>query len=228
MPGTTTAPELRDQTLVEMARQGNQDAFGELIRRHQQKCVDIATFFLRNRGDAEDEVQNAFSKAYAHLDQYQGEAEFSTWLARIVSNQCLMLMRVKRRTRFVYLDETPSSHEAPQMELPACGPDPEGELAFNQMKTVLRREIRRIPPMLRNVMLLRDIQELPMTDVAERLGITVPAAKSRLLRARTELRSRLMRHTTKAGNNSPLSRSAAPLNRVAHHRAMRPWLGATA
>src|ERR1044072_7443176 len=124
MRGTTTAAELRDQTLVEMARHGDQEAFGELIRRHQQKCVDIATFFLRNRGDAEDEVQNACSKAYAHLDQYQCEAEFSTWLGRIVSNQCLMLMRVKRRTRFVYLDEASSAQEAPPLELPACGPDP--------------------------------------------------------------------------------------------------------
>ena len=220
MPTTTGISDLRDQTLVELARHGDQEAFGELIRRHEQRCVDLATFFLRNRGDAEDEVQNAFSKAYAHLDQYQGEAEFSTWLARIVSNQCLMLMRVKRRTKFVYLDE--ATTDAPPMELPACGPDPEGELAFNQMKQVLQTEIRRIPPMLRNVMLLRDIQELPMTDVADRLGITVPAAKSRLLRARTELRSRLMRHREKNGSHSPLSRTAAPLNRVAHHRAMRP------
>jgi RNA polymerase sigma-70 factor (ECF subfamily) len=139
-----------------------------------------------------------------------------------------MLMRVKRRTRFVYLDEPPISHDAPQLELPACGPDPEGELAFQQMKGVLRTEIRRIPPMLRNVMLLRDIQELPMTEVAEKLGITVPAAKSRLLRARTELRSRLMRHATRSGNPGPMSRSAAPLSRVAHHRTMRPYLAATA
>jgi RNA polymerase sigma-70 factor (ECF subfamily) len=214
--------------LVDLAREGDKDAFGELTRRHRQKCVDLATFFLRNRGDAEDEVQNAFSKAYAHLDQYQGEAEFSTWLARIVSNQCLMLMRVKRRTRYVYLDESASGQDAPPVEVPACGPDPEGEFAFRQMKVVLRTEIRRIPPMLRNVMLLRDIQELPMVDVAEKLGITVPAAKSRLLRARAELRSRLMRHTEKSGNISPLSRSAAPLNRVAHHRAIRPFLAATA
>ena len=219
---------LSDRQLVEFARQGDQEAFGQLLRRHRQKCVDLATFFLRNRGDAEDEVQNAFSKAYAHLDQYQGEAEFSTWLARIVSNQCLMLLRVRRRTKFVYLDESPSVHDAPPMELPSCGPDPEGEFAFRQMKSVLRSEIRRIPPMLRNVMVLRDIQELPMTDVADQLGITVPAAKSRLLRARTELRSRLMRHAEKSGAQWPLSRTAAPINRVAHHRAMRPYLAATA
>jgi RNA polymerase sigma-70 factor (ECF subfamily) len=190
--------------------------------------VDLATFFLRNRGDAEDEVQNAFSKAFAHIDQYQGNAEFSTWLARIVTNQCLMLMRVKRRTRFIYLDESASAQDAPPMELADCGPDPEGEYAFRQMKSVLRTEIRRIPPMLRNVMVLRDIQELPMTDVAGRLGITVPAAKSRLLRARTELRSRLMKHAERNASGSPLSRVAAPVSRVAHHRAVRPLLAASA
>src|SRR5436305_10546877 len=137
---TTTAPNLSDSQLVALARTGDQDAFGELLRRHRQKCVDLATFFLRNRGDAEDEVQNAFSKAYAHLDQFHGEAEFSTWLARIVSNQCLMLLRVRRRTKFVYLDETAGTQDAPPLELPACGSDPEGEFAFKQMKSVLRTE----------------------------------------------------------------------------------------
>ena len=228
MVPSTTASSLSDQELVQLARDGDQDAFGELMRRHRPKCVDLATLFLRNRGDAEDEVQNAFSKAYAHLDQYHGEAEFATWLARIVSNQCLMLLRVRRRTKFVYLDDTLRTHDAPPVELPACGPDPEGEFAFSQMTSVLRTEIRRIPPMLRNVMLLRDIQELPMTDVADQLGITVPAAKSRLLRARTELRSRLMRHATRGAAQAPLSRTAAPINRVAHHRAVRPFVAAGA
>ena len=228
MTATVEAPILDDHTLVDLARGGDRDAFGELTRRHRRKCVDLATFFLRNRGDAEDEVQNAFSKAYAHLDQYHGEAEFATWLARIVENQCLMLMRVRRRTRFLYLDESDSNVDAPPVQLPACGPDPEGEFAFEQMKTVLKTEIRRIPPMLRHVMILRDIQELPMVEVADQLGITVPAAKSRLLRARAELRSRLMKHTAQSGNLAQLSRSAAPLSRVGHHRAIRPFLAATA
>ena len=225
--GTEAGSHIADQTLVEFARRGDNDAFGELIRRHWHKCVDLATFFLRNRGDAEDEAQNAFAKAFAHLDQYQGEAEFSTWLARIVTNQCLMLMRVKRRTRFIYLDETLNGQGRP-LELASCGPDPEGEFAFEQMTQVLRKEIRRIPPMLRNVMLLRDIQELPIGDVAEQLGITIPAAKSRLLRARTELRSRLIRHAEKTGKLSQVSRSAAPISRLSPHRAVRPALAATA
>jgi RNA polymerase sigma-70 factor (ECF subfamily) len=213
-----------DPGLVALARQGDQEAFGELIRRHRQRCLDLAMFFLRNHGDAEDEVQNAFSKAYAHLDQYQGGAEFSTWLARIVANQCLMLMRERRRARFLYLDENVDSEDAPPPELPACGPDPEGELAFHEVTTALRTEIRHIPPLLREVILLRDIEELPMAEVAARLGITVPAAKSRLLRARIELRSRLIRHRSKVAILSQLSRSAAPLNRVAHHRAIHPMV----
>src|SRR4051794_6642549 len=123
MQTTTTNLPLNDQSLVKMALEGNHQAFEELVQRHRHRCVDLATSFLRNRADAEDEVQNALSKAYTHLDQYQGGAEFSTWLARIVTNQCLMSIRVKRRTRFVYLDEVTDHHQTAPMELPAVGPD---------------------------------------------------------------------------------------------------------
>ena len=212
---------LPDSALVTMARQGDREAFGELIRRHRQRCVDLATYFLRNRGDAEDEAQNAYSQAFEHLDQFQGDAEFSTWLSRIVANQCLMLMRSRRRAQFTYLDEPARGPKALPIELPAQGPDPEGEMAYSQMMAVLEREIRRIPPVLRKVMELRDLKELPMMEVADQLGITVPAAKSRLLRARMELRSRLSRHYQSTSDSDPLSRCAVPISRVAHHRAIR-------
>jgi RNA polymerase sigma-70 factor (ECF subfamily) len=217
---TSTLVIETDQDLVSAARQGNQNAFGELIQRHRRKCVDLACYYLRNRGDAEDQAQNAFLKAYQHLDQYEGEAEFGTWLARIVANQCLMLMRVQRRARFLYLDEISSEPKAAPIQLPAAGPDPEGELAFLQLIQVLRLEIRRIPPLLRKVMILRDVQGLPMMDVAGQLGITVSAAKSRLVRARTELRCRMVRHCAKITDLSPLARSAAPLNRVGRRCSM--------
>jgi RNA polymerase sigma-70 factor (ECF subfamily) len=90
------------------------------------------------------------------------------------------------------------------------------------MKDALHREIQRVPPLLRNVIMLRDIQELPMTKVAEALNISVPAAKSRLLRARTELRLRLKQRCDNIGTLSPLSKAAAPLNRVAHRRVLQP------
>ena len=215
------SPKVNDQQLVELARRGDRQAFGQLIERHWRKCVDLGCYFLRNRGDAEDQAQNAFMKVYEHLDQYKGDAEFSTWLARIVANQCLMLMRVRRRARFMYLDEVPSEPKALPIQLASADPDPEGELAFVQLTQVLRSELGRVPRLMRNVMLLRDVQGLPMRDVADQLGITVSAAKSRLVRARAELRNRMGRHYHGIRDSSPLSRTAAPLNRVGRHRAIQ-------
>ncbi|HEY1338252.1 MAG TPA: sigma-70 family RNA polymerase sigma factor [Bryobacteraceae bacterium] len=212
--------KLTDQQLVELTREGDGGAFGELVRRHWRKCVDLGCFFLRNRGDAEDQVQNAVIKAYQHLDQYLGEAEFGTWLARIVANQCLMLIRERRRARFVYLDEPSSEPKALPLQLAATGPDPEGAFAFVQMTQVLEYEVNRIPRLLRNVVLLRDIQGLPMRDVAGKLGLTVSAAKSRLIRARAELRNRMSRHVEGSDRSSPLARVAAPLSRVGRHCSM--------
>ncbi|MEO8597493.1 MAG: sigma-70 family RNA polymerase sigma factor [Candidatus Solibacter sp.] len=206
-----------DHQLVGLARSGDKQAFGELIQRHGRRCIDLGCFFLRNRVDAEDIAQNAFLKAYEHLDQYQGDAEFSTWLGRIVANECLMLMRTRRRTRFVYLDDGPTDSKSMPVQLSGKGPDPEGELAYTQLTDVLRFEVKRIPPLLRNVMLLRDMNGLSMQDVASQLGISVSAAKSRLVRARAELRLRMVRHYNPNRGSSALSRTAAPLNRVGRH-----------
>ena len=216
----TNYVELTDPQLVERTREGDRQAFGELTRRHWRRCVDLASFFLRNRSDAEDQAQNAFLKAYQHLDQYEGDAEFTTWLSRIVANQCLMLMRARRRARFVYLDQAPCEPRSLPVQVAAPDLDPEGELGFAQLTEVLRLEVGRIPKLMRNVMLLRDIQGLPMRDVAAQLGITVSAAKSRLVRARAELRNRMTRHCAGLRASSALSRTAAPFSRVARHHTL--------
>jgi len=210
-----------DAELVQRSLQGDRGAFGELTQRHWRKCVDVACYFLRNHSDAEDQAQNAVLKAYQHLDQYQGDAEFSTWLAKIVANQCLMLMRARRRVRFVHVDEVPSKPNSLPLQLTSEYPDPEGELAYLQLNQKLRSEIRRIPPLMRNVMLLRDIQGLPLEDVAGELGITVAAVKSRLVRARAELRSRMVKHYCGIRDSSPALHSAAPLNRVGRNCTVR-------
>jgi RNA polymerase sigma-70 factor (ECF subfamily) len=174
-------------------------AFAELIRRHQSSCMKLAVSILRDRADAEDEVQNALWKAYEHIEQFQQDSKFSTWLTRIVVNQCLMRLRQTRRARFFYLDET-VGEDALTLELPdAHQPSPEDTVAEQELGEVLDHEVKRIPPLLRNVFLLRDMQELPMPEVASRLGISVAAAKSRLLRARQELRSRLEKHQGTGG-----------------------------
>jgi len=208
-----------DLQLVALVRQGDDHAFGVLTQRHWRRCVDLGCYFLRNRSEAEDQAQNAILKAYQHFDQYQGDADFSTWLARIVANECLMLMRSRRRARFVYLDEPPSDLKPVPIQVPSTGPDPEGALAYSQLNQILQSEVKRIPPLMRDVMLLRHLQELPMKSVAEKLGISVSAAKSRLVRARAELRVRMERYCD--GINNPLSRTAAPLSRVGRHCAIQ-------
>jgi RNA polymerase sigma-70 factor (ECF subfamily) len=203
-----------DAALVQSAKQGDKQAFGELVRRHHHWCVGLASGILRDRGDAEDEAQNAYWNAFQHLDQYQGDAEFSTWLARIVVNQCLMFIRTRRRARFLHLDAGVPGFPSGSIDLPSWRLDPEGEMGSRQLREVLRREIQCIPALLRNVVLLRDVEELPIVEVADRLGISVSAAKSRLLRARLELRQRVLKHCGASGHLSLTVRAAAPPERL--------------
>jgi RNA polymerase sigma-70 factor (ECF subfamily) len=142
-------------------------------------------------------VQNACWKAFERLAQFRGEGSFAAWLSRIVENQCLMRIREDRQARFLYLDELKNTNV--RADLIAQVPGPEDELGDQQLVRLLEREISRIPPLLRDVVILRDVQQLPMPDVAARLGLTVPAAKSRLGRARVELRARLTKYCGRRG-----------------------------
>jgi RNA polymerase sigma-70 factor (ECF subfamily) len=193
MPPDFDDSVLTDFELISIARAGDRSAFGKLIERHYRSCVNVATVVLRDRTAAQDEVQKAAWKAFAHLDQYQGAAAFSTWLLRIVENECLMLMRERRRAQFLYLDAEGSANGIGPLELPAAAADPEHDLINRQLAEMVQREVRCIPPLLRNVLVLRDIQQLPIARVALQLGISIPAAKSRLVRARRELRERAVR-----------------------------------
>ncbi|MBI4892189.1 MAG: sigma-70 family RNA polymerase sigma factor [Acidobacteria bacterium] len=190
---------LTDEQLVALAQQGGNEAFSELIQRHQSTCKRLAVSVLKDKLDAEDEVQNAFWKAYEHIGQFNQDAKFSTWLSRIVLNQCLMRLRKDKRARFLYLDEGVAGEEVARLDLPDESSTPEEALAQAEIGTTLHQEIHRIPPLLREVFILREVQELPMPDVASRLGISLAAAKSRLLRARLELRERMQRHTGRLG-----------------------------
>ncbi len=211
--------KLQDAQLVALAKQGDRDAFGELVLRHRRRCANLATAILRHRGEAEEETQNACWKAFKHIDQFHGEAEFSTWLLRIVENQCLMLIRQRRLAQFVHLDDIEPERGSAPLQLPAPDADPEGELGKREVLKVLQSEIRSIPPLLRNVLVMRDVEELPVSDLASRLGITVAAVKSRLLRARAELRRRMLRHCTRTGPWNLMTNVAVPANRVFHHNA---------
>jgi RNA polymerase sigma-70 factor (ECF subfamily) len=201
--------------LIGLAQHGDTAAFGELIQRNYSNCMKRATFMIRNRSDAEDEVQNACWKAFKRLEQFRGEGTFSAWLSRIVENQCLMRIREDHHSHFVYLDESTDSNV--RLELVGQMTDPEDELGEVQVINLVRREINRIPSLLRNVMLLRDVEQLPMQDVALRLGLSIPAAKSRLIRARNELRSRITKHCGRRGCGTLMQR--AKYRQAAYSRA---------
>jgi RNA polymerase sigma-70 factor (ECF subfamily) len=188
-----------DDELVGMAQSGNDVAFAELVRRHRATCLKLSLSILRDRSDAEDEVQNALWKAFEHLGQFNRDAKFTTWLTRIVVNQCLMRLRQQKRARLLYIEDAVQSEEQITLDLRDESAGPEELLGQAEVAEVLEKEIRRIPPLLRDVFVLREVKELPMPEVADRLGITIAAAKSRLLRARNELRSRLAKHQGRLG-----------------------------
>jgi len=190
---------LGESELVQAAQAGDESAFAELTRRHYSSSYKLAVSILRDQHEAEDEVQNAYWKAFQHIRQFQQDAKFSTWMTRIVVNQCLMRLRQTRRTKFLFLDDVLIGEDRGTMELMDRGESPEATLGSKELDALLRNEIKRIPPLLRNVFVLRDVDELPMTEVAGRLGISVAAAKSRLLRARIELKSRLKKHCGRLG-----------------------------
>ncbi len=186
--------EMPDEELVILAQRGDNSAFADLIERHHNSCSKLAMSILRDKADAEDEVQNACWKAFEHIEQFQRDAKFSTWLTRIVVNQCLMRLRQERRAKFVYMDDPLPNDETLTLQLPDRSETPEEGLGKREVVAVLKKEINRIPPLLRNAFVLRDVDRLPIEEVAKQLGISVAAAKSRLLRARQELRERMSKH----------------------------------
>jgi RNA polymerase sigma-70 factor (ECF subfamily) len=172
----------------------DREAFGELARRYRPLALRAALCVLRNGSDAEDQVQSALCKALQHIHSFRRSAKFSTWLVRIVVNECLMQLRQKRYAATVPLDSV-LDHSFSSALLDG-GESPEVALDRIFFGQLLEREIRRIPPVLRNAFLLRDVQQRPFPEVAACLGTSVSAAKGRISRAREELRRRLELHTS--------------------------------
>jgi len=186
--------DISEDELLTLAQARDEAAFAELMRRNSSSSFKLALSILRDRQEAEDEVQNSYWNAWRYVGQFRRGAKFSTWMSRIVVNQCLMRLRKTRSARFLYLDDGAADGEVAAMELPDREPSPEMKHMQSERSAILHSEIRRMPPLLRNVLVLRDLDELPMDDVARRLGISISATKSRLLRARIELRERLNRN----------------------------------
>jgi RNA polymerase sigma-70 factor, ECF subfamily len=186
--------------LVAAAKAGDISAFETLVGRYERKIFRLTQNITQNREDAEDSMQEAFLKAFQHLGEFQGNSRFYTWLVRIAVNQALMKLR-KRRPNVVSLDEElDTGEDMMPREVEDWGPSPEERYEQTELSGLLSGVIGELDPQFRVVFQLRDIEELSTEETAEALGLSVPAVKSRLLRARLKLRQKLNQHFRRENN----------------------------
>jgi RNA polymerase sigma-70 factor (ECF subfamily) len=192
-----------ESTLVVQAREGDARAFGELVRRYEGKIFRLAQHITQNREDAEDVLQETFLKAYEHLDQFKGDSKFYTWIVRIAVNQALMKLRRRKTDKSVSLDETiDTGEDTITREIAAWDEDPEQRFSREELGEILDTAVESLEPPYRSVFVLRDIEELSTEETAEALNLSVPAVKSRLLRARLQLREKLTRYFKRKGDDA--------------------------
>src|SRR3984885_6647443 len=180
-----------DMCLVAAAKNGDHQAYAELCRRHSQRTLRTVLRITRNIADAEDTLQEALLKAYTHIGQFDERSAFSSWLTRIAINAALMLLR-KRRSQPVYgFEVDPEANDFRLPEPAETSYNPEESCIQSTLENELAQAIRYLPPNLRAVMQIRYREDPPIAEIAKMLGISVSAVKSRLARARSQIRKRL-------------------------------------
>lgn len=189
-------PADEDAPLVAASQAGDGVAFGELVARYDRKLFRIALRIFRNADDARDVVQDTFIKVFKNIKQFQAQSKFSTWLHRIVVNQCLMELR-KQGTRPTLLELSVSGIEE-EDQLPIdfsdWRPNPEEQYTESELRELLTRLLQELRPALRVVFIMHDIEGHPLQEVADALDLTLSAVKTRSLRARFHLREQLTIH----------------------------------
>jgi RNA polymerase sigma-70 factor, ECF subfamily len=180
-----------DIFLVAAAKDGDHQAFAELCRRHSQQILRTILRITRDVADAEDTLQETLLKAYVHIGRFEERSAFSSWLTRIAVNSALMLLR-KRRSQPVYSFETyPQAEDFKFPEPTETSHNPEESCIQNALENELAKAIRYLSPGLRDVVLHHYREHASVAQTAKTLGISEPAVKSRLLRARSKIRAHL-------------------------------------
>ena len=199
-------PVSEELMLVNAARGGDVASFEQLVKKYDRNVFRIAQHITQNREDAEDVVQDAFLKAFTNLGQFQGQSKFYTWLVRIAVNEALMRLWRRRPERMVSLDEDINTGEDTiPREVADWSPNPEQLYNQSELREILQKTVQGLPPSFRTVFVLRDVEGLSTEETADALGLSIPAVKSRLLRARLQLRERLAKYFKKqrGGDGQP-------------------------
>ncbi len=172
---------------------GNTHEFHELIRPYERSVYVMARSLLQNEADAEDAAQEAFLKAFRNLSSFRGEAKFGTWLISITLNEARSRLRARRTMKEESLDEPP---EGEGQVSPALLRDwreiPSESLERQEVRGMLQDAIAGLPTIYREIFLLRDVEDLSVSESAEALGISIASVKVRLHRARIMLQKKLV------------------------------------
>ena len=200
-----------DARLVTVALSGDSSAFVELSKRHSRRVFNRIYRMTNNWQDAEDVLQESIIRAFVHLHTFERRASFSSWLTRIAINTALMLLRKDKRILRPSVDRAhDDGAQFETLELRDHREDPEQHYARQQKARMLKGAIRRLRPELRRIIEIQQGSELSVKEIAQSLGISEAAAKSRLFRARIALREFLQNETprfhTYSGSHSALKR----------------------
>jgi RNA polymerase sigma-70 factor (ECF subfamily) len=184
-----------DAQLIKAFQKGDKKAFDELVIRHKDRIFNLCYRFLGDDEEANDSAQEAFVKAYGSLNRFRMESAFSTWLYRIAVNACknkLGSAAYKTKRRTVSLDNpgTPSNETSP-MEIPNGAPSPLARMEEKERRALIQRALDSLPTEFKMVVTLRDVEGLSYEDIADITGLNLGTVKSRIARARTDLRNRL-------------------------------------
>ena len=183
------AQAVSEARLVSAAKNGQRAAFGELCERYAKRIFHITLRVTRSHEDAEDALQDSFLSAFVHLESFDGRSSFATWLTRIAINSALMRLRKNRASREIPMDESAGSGGTLSRFEPAdWHPDPEEHYAQQERQRVVTGAVSDLRPNLRKVIEIRELQEGSMKETAQKLGISLAAAKARLFHARAALR----------------------------------------
>ncbi len=180
--------ESNEQDLAQRARDGDLQAYGQLVSAHQAAVFNVCLRLLGERREAEDLAQEAFIRAHSRLHLYDATRPFGPWVRRLAANLCLNRLEEQRRL------ELPLDDLQEEQLYAASGPGPEERLAAAEQNAVLRRAVLGLPPAYRAVIELRHFQELSYEEVAVSLKLSLSDVKSHLFRARKMLAARITTH----------------------------------